>query len=244
MAAVSSSTPPKSSEEMKNLKITESTKSEEKEAVVTGSAEKSENEAESPSSSSSSSTKSEKKKRKKKNKKNKKKKMIILKSADGKEFEVEESIVLISETIKHLIEDGCDGNEVPIPLPNVTSDVLEKVIEFLKKHGPAMEYLYKPGGKIVKDEIDEEEFDKVVAKLMEFDKEFIDGLESDQVLFDLIFAANYLAIRNLMECTCQVVASKLREMTPEQVRAYLRIENDYSPEQEAKVRADNAWAFQ
>ncbi|KAI3836538.1 hypothetical protein MKX03_031404 [Papaver bracteatum] len=210
MAAVSSSTPPKSSEEMKDLKITESTKSEENEAVVTGSAEKSENEAESPSSSSSSSTKSEKK--------NKKKRMIILKK----------SIVMISETIKHFIEDGCDGNEVSIPLPNVTSDVLEKVIEFLKKH----------------DEINEEEFDKVVAKLMEFDQEFIAGLESDQILFDLIFAANYLSIRNLMECTCQVVANKLREMTPEQVRDYLRIENDYSPEQEAKVGADTAWAFQ
>ncbi|XP_026429511.1 SKP1-like protein 4 [Papaver somniferum] len=168
--------------------------------------------------------------------------MIVLKSADDKEFEVEESIVMLSETIKHMIEDDCAGDG--IPLPNVTSDVLEKVIEFLKKHGPAMEYLYGPDGKIVKDEIDEEEFNKVAAKLMQFDQEFIDGLESDQVLFDLIFAANYLGIRNLMECTCQVVAGKLREMTPEQVRAYLRIENDYSPEQEAKVRADNAWAFQ
>ncbi|KAI3996371.1 hypothetical protein MKX01_026839 [Papaver californicum] len=115
---------------------------------------------------------------------------------------------------------------------------------FLKKHGPAMEYLYGPGGEKVKEDIEEEKFDKVVAKLMEFDKEFIDGLESDQALFDLIFAANYLSIRNLMECTCQVVAVKIRDMTPDQVRDYLRIENDYTSKEEAKVRDDNAWAFQ
>ncbi|KAI3949294.1 hypothetical protein MKW98_023231 [Papaver atlanticum] len=166
--------------------------------------------------------------------------MIILKSADDKEFEVEESILMISKTLKHMIEDGCDGNEVPIPLPNVTGEVLEKVIVFLKRHAPAMEFLYGPAAK----DLEKEEFEKAAHDLMNFDTEFIKGIESDQMIFDLIFVGNYLAIKNLMDLTCEVVAQKMMKMTPDQVRDYLRIENDYTPEQEAEVRADNAWAFQ
>ncbi|KAF5786277.1 putative S-phase kinase-associated protein [Helianthus annuus] len=59
-------------------------------------------------------------------------KMIILKSSDGETFEVEESVTLESQTIKHMIED--DYADTTIPLPNVTSNILSKVIEYCKKH--------------------------------------------------------------------------------------------------------------
>ncbi|MCL7032992.1 hypothetical protein MKW94_019193 [Papaver nudicaule] len=149
-------------------------------------------------------------------------KMITLKSADNKTFTVEKSIVMISETIKHLVEDDCAENV--IPLANVTGNVLEKVIVFLKKHAPAMEYLEGP------EETTEEEDQKVIDGLTKFDEEFIKGLKTDQELFDLIFAGNYLAIRNLMELTCQTVAEKMRTMSPEKVKDYLMIENDYTPD--------------
>jgi hypothetical protein len=41
-----------------------------------------------------------------------------------------------SQTIKHMIEDDCADNE--IPLPNVTSKILAKVIEYCKKHVEAV----------------------------------------------------------------------------------------------------------
>ncbi|MCL7049251.1 hypothetical protein MKW94_011001 [Papaver nudicaule] len=164
------------------------------------------------------------------------KKMVTLKTGDNKTFVVERSVVLISETIKHLIEDDCA--EDVIPLENITGEVLEKVLVFLKKHAPAMKILFGPV------EPSDEEREEVADELMMWDTKFVDGLESDQMLFDLIFAANYLDISTLFELTCEVVARKIRDMSPEQIRDYLRIENDYSPEAEAKVRADNAWAFQ
>ncbi|CAI0413097.1 unnamed protein product [Linum tenue] len=37
-----------------------------------------------------------------------------------------------SQTIKHMIEDGCAGDGIPIP--NVTGAILAKVLEFCKKH--------------------------------------------------------------------------------------------------------------
>lgn len=59
-------------------------------------------------------------------------KKITLKSSDGEAFEVEEVVALESQTIKHMIEDDCADSV--IPLPNVTSKILAKVIEYCKKH--------------------------------------------------------------------------------------------------------------
>lgn len=57
---------------------------------------------------------------------------ITLKSSDGEAFDVDISVALESQTIKHMIEDDCADNG--IPLPNVTSKILSKVIEYCKKH--------------------------------------------------------------------------------------------------------------
>ena len=57
-------------------------------------------------------------------------KKVILKSSDGESFEVDESVATESQTIKHIIEDGYADNE--IPLPNVTSGILSRVIEYCK----------------------------------------------------------------------------------------------------------------
>ena len=57
---------------------------------------------------------------------------ITIKSSDGETFEVEEAVALQSQTIKHMIEDDCADSG--IPLPNVTSKILSKVIEYCKKH--------------------------------------------------------------------------------------------------------------
>ncbi|KAK8707886.1 hypothetical protein V6N13_058937 [Hibiscus sabdariffa] len=57
---------------------------------------------------------------------------IIKKSLDGENFEVDEVVALESQTIKHMIEDDCTDNV--IPLPNVTNKILSKVIQYCTKH--------------------------------------------------------------------------------------------------------------
>ncbi|KAI3885675.1 hypothetical protein MKX03_032051 [Papaver bracteatum] len=149
------------------------------------------------------------------------KKMIILKSSENEDFEVEESVALLAETIKHMIDDGCA--DTFIPLPNVSSKILAKVIEFLNEQGRG----------------DKEE-DKEL-------KEWNDKYTKDMnraTLFDVILAANYLSIKSLLDVTCKAVADMIKDMKVEEVREIFNIKNDFTPEEEAALRAEHAWAFE
>ncbi|XP_030950793.1 SKP1-like protein 1B [Quercus lobata] len=151
---------------------------------------------------------------------------ITLKSSDGETFEVEEAVALESQTIKHMIEDDCADNG--IPLPNVTSKILSKVIEYCKKH--------------VETPKAEDRVASTDEELKNWDLEFV---KVDQAtLFDLILAANYLNIKSLLDLTCQTVADMIKGKTPEEIRKTFNIKNDFTPEEEEEVRRENQWAFE
>ncbi|PIA28613.1 hypothetical protein AQUCO_06800047v1 [Aquilegia coerulea] len=149
-------------------------------------------------------------------------KMVTLNSSDGESFDVEEAVILQSQTIKHMIEDDCADNG--IPLPNVTAKILAKVIEYCKKHV-----------EVEGQSIEQEE-------LKSWDADFV---RVDQAtLFDLILAANYLNIKSLLDLTCQTVADMIKGKTPEEIRKTFNIKNDFTPEEEEEVRRENQWAFE
>ncbi|GLT86071.1 hypothetical protein SLE2022_042340 [Rubroshorea leprosula] len=151
-------------------------------------------------------------------------KKITLKSSDGETFEVEEAVAVMSQTINHMIEDGCADSV--IPLPNVTSKILSKVLEYCKKH---------VDGDADKDKAGDDE-------LKAWDAEFV---KVDQnTLFDLILAANFLNIKRLLDLTCETVADIIKGKTPEEIRKTFNIKNDFTPEEEEEVRKENQWAFE
>ncbi|KAL6531899.1 SKP1-like protein 1A [Orobanche minor] len=186
-------------------------------------------------------------------------KMILLKSSDGEIFEVEEGVAVQSQTIKHMIEDGCADSA--IPLPNVTSKILAKVIEYCKYHVDHVaeaksDAVYKTADEGLKDD-----------ELKNFDLEFVKV--DQETLFDVILgslrainisdklsndpnsnsskfsmAANYLDIKNLLDLMCDTVANMMRGKTPEEIRKTFHIKNDYTPEEEEEVRRENQWAFE
>ncbi|CAN8312667.1 unnamed protein product [Cochlearia groenlandica] len=161
-------------------------------------------------------------------------KKIILKSSDGESFEIDETVAKQSETIKHMIEDNCTGDG--IPLPNVTSLILAKVIEYCKKHTDAAAAAESECGFKGISGTNED------GELKAWDAEFV--TVDQPILFDLILAANYLNIQGLLDLTCKTVADMMRGKTPEQIREHFNIVNDYSPEEEAEVRKENQWAFE
>jgi len=149
----------------------------------------------------------------------------MLLSSDGESFQVEEAVAVQSQTIAHMIEDDCVANGVPIA--NVTGVILSKVIEYCKKH-------------VVSDSPTEESKDE----LKKWDAEFMKALEQSSTLFDVMLAANYLNIKDLLDLGCQTVADMITGKKPDEIRALLGIENDFTPEEEEEIRKENQWAFE
>eukprot|EP01083_Nonionella_stella_P272728 924970_1 len=75
----------------------------------------------------------------------------------------------------------------------------------------------------------------------EWDANFIDAF-ADHELFELILAAQYLEIKPLLDLGCAKVASEIKGKKPEEIRKRFGIVNDFSPEEEEAVRAENRWA--
>ncbi len=57
---------------------------------------------------------------------------VKLLSSDTQQFEVDEEVAFLSQTVKNLVEDA--GVDDAIPLPNVSGRILAKVIEYSKYH--------------------------------------------------------------------------------------------------------------
>ncbi|KYO20282.1 serine/threonine-protein phosphatase 2A catalytic subunit alpha isoform [Alligator mississippiensis] len=156
---------------------------------------------------------------------------IKLQSSDGEIFEVDVEIAKQSVTIKTMLEDlGMDdeGDDDPVPLPNVNAAILKKVIQWCTHHKddpPPPE--------------DDENKEKRTDDIPVWDQEF---LKVDQgTLFELILAANYLDIKGLLDVTCKTVANMIKGKTPEEIRKTFNIKNDFTEEEEAQVRKENQW---
>ncbi|GAU43528.1 hypothetical protein TSUD_98480 [Trifolium subterraneum] len=63
-------------------------------------------------------------------------------------------------------------------------------------------------------------------------------------MMELLLAANYLELSSLLQCLCQAIADRIKNKSPEFVRKVFNVENDYSPEEEAELRKEVAWAFE
>jgi S-phase kinase-associated protein 1 len=165
---------------------------------------------------------------------------VTLTSTEGECFEVTGKIACMSELVKTMIatdddagddESGgsSEAEDHEIPLPNVKAEVLAKVIEFCTKHvDEPMQPIEKP--------LKSAKMEQVVGK---WDAKFVDI--EQELLFELILAANYMDIKSLLDLTCAKVASMIKGKTPEQIRKTFNIVNDFTPEEEAKVREENKW---
>ncbi|KAI8324226.1 putative E3 ubiquitin ligase complex SCF subunit sconC [Martensiomyces pterosporus] len=155
--------------------------------------------------------------------------MVKLQSSDGKEFEVEKSVAIQSTLIKNLLED-LDDNDDPIPLPNVTGKVLEKVIEFCDHH--------KDDPPPLKDDYDD--VPKRSDDIEPWDERFIKV--DQELLFELLLASNYMDIRPLLDLGCKTVANMIRGKSAEEIRKQFNIVDDFTEEEREQIRKENEWA--
>eukprot|EP00996_Jenningsia_fusiforme_P004254 NODE_5067_length_722_cov_105.976226_g4704_i0.p1 GENE.NODE_5067_length_722_cov_105.976226_g4704_i0~~NODE_5067_length_722_cov_105.976226_g4704_i0.p1 ORF type:complete len:188 (-),score=43.03 NODE_5067_length_722_cov_105.976226_g4704_i0:97-660(-) len=164
---------------------------------------------------------------------------IVLQSNDTKpiEYSVLREAAKMSGLIKDMLEDQDSQEETVIPLPNVNGRTLKFVIQYIEHHyNNKAEPIEKPLKGKVEDVISE--FDRLFL----YTELIKDGDEKQhELLIDCIMAANFLNIKDMLDLTCAAVASMIKGKTPEQIRALFNIENDFTPEEEEKIREENRW---
>ncbi|GMR50697.1 hypothetical protein PMAYCL1PPCAC_20892 [Pristionchus mayeri] len=162
--------------------------------------------------------------------------LVKLQSSDGGEFSVEPKLARMSATVAGLMDamgmtEGEDeevyGKHV-VPLPNVTKDVLQKVIEWCEYHKDDEPFVEQPD--------DGREKDTTVP---EWDKNFF---EIDfKLLTEVMKAANYLDIRKLFIEISKTIANMIKCKTAQAIRDKFNIYCDLTKEEEEKIRKENSW---
>ncbi|KAJ9482804.1 E3 ubiquitin ligase complex SCF subunit [Penicillium thymicola] len=153
---------------------------------------------------------------------------ITLTSSDGVDISVERTTAERSVLIKNMLEDLGDSGEA-IPIPNVNEAVLKKVIEWCEHH--------KNDPPSASDDDDNR---RKTTDIDEWDQKF---MQVDQeMLFEIILAANYLDIKALLDVGCKTVANMIKGKSPEEIRKTFNIQNDFTPEEEDQIRRENEWA--
>ncbi|AEO69145.1 0085f8fa-fd9e-4c7a-bdfb-f8d6294d38f9 [Thermothielavioides terrestris] len=157
---------------------------------------------------------------------------VTLTSNDGTQIEVDRAVAERSILIKNLIDDLGESAVASdaIPIPNVNDAVLRKVLEWCEHHR----------NDPPQSADDENDNRKKTTDIDEWDQKF---MQVDQeMLFEIILAANYLDIKALLDVGCKTVANMIKGKSPEEIRKTFNITNDFTPEEEEQIRRENEWA--
>ncbi|KAJ8752532.1 hypothetical protein K2173_004820 [Erythroxylum novogranatense] len=154
--------------------------------------------------------------------------VISLKTADGEIFRVESTVAMEFGAVKAFYEDNetesWEDNLV-VPLPNADAEPLSHVIEYCSKQ---VQYRQEM---------------KSDAERDAFSSDFVKS-RSNEELKEMIMVANYLNVKDLLELLNQAVADRIENKSVEYVRSFFGIQNDFTPEEEARLRQENEWAFE
>ncbi|GFZ48050.1 E3 ubiquitin ligase complex SCF subunit sconC [Saitozyma sp. JCM 24511] len=161
-----------------------------------------------------------------------KKETIVLVTSDEEQYTVEKKVAERSVLIKSMMEDLGAHQDMQVPLPNVSSSVLVKVLQYCEHH--------KNDPLPAPDANDQDDARRKTAEIGEWDAKFIQV--DQEMLFEIILAANYLDIKPLLDVGCKTVANMIKGKTPEEIRKLFNITNDFTAEEEEQIRKENEWA--
>lgn len=150
-----------------------------------------------------------------------------------KQFKVSLEAAKMSLLFRDILGDS-EGKENIIPVPDTSSETLELVLEYMEHYvNRPVKTLERPLKHPIENLVDKWDLEFLHNKL-HIDK----GHAS---LFEVMQAANFLNINGLLDLTCGCVANMIRGKNAEQIREMFKIENDFTPGEEERIRTENGW---
>ena len=195
-------------------------------------------------------------------------KKLRLVSSEGEKFEVSKKVAVQSELVKTMAEGDKEENEIPLPnvKASVLRKVVEYMKYHVDNPAREIEKPLKSANMAeVVSQWDAGQsstrthsahsglppshallWSASVSRLFTcVDSLLVLSLRADfvdvdqEVLFELILAANYMDVKALLDLCCAKVASMMKGKTAEQIRKTFNIVNDFTPEEEAAIIAEN-----
>ena len=153
---------------------------------------------------------------------------VTVLTSDGQAMDMTRAAASMARTLEDLLNDL--GEDSPIPIPSVNAHIMRHVIEYAeyKVHNPNPA---KP--------TDPKELRRT-DDILPWDRDFIAALDQS-TLFDVIMAANYLSLQDLVDLGCKSVANMIKGKSVEELRETFHLKNEFTPEEEKKVREENEW---
>lgn len=151
--------------------------------------------------------------------------MVMLQSKDGVIFDVDRAVASRIGTIKEAM-DNCGDNDNPIPLPVISAGIMGRVLTYADhhKHDPVLS----------PEEEAAREKDCIIS---DWDTAF---LRVDQAtLFQLVVAANFLNMGELLRITTRTVANIIKGKTAEEMRTVFNIVDDFVDNEDDKENKEN-----
>ena len=168
---------------------------------------------------------------------------ILLVSNDGQGFHVTREALRYSNLIRTMLNDDeddedsdCDCTGESIPITNVDGKTLALVVRWMTYHVENKDVYTGGRPNIPKPLLSS----NLSHFLCEWDTAFLTSMENE-MLFNMVIAANYLDVPILLDICCAAVASKLTGKSAEEIRQEFNIVNDFTPEEEEAVIGETEW---
>ena len=144
---------------------------------------------------------------------------ITLLTNNGGSFPISEETAKLFKTTEAVLAQLGPEQRRDIPLPEVSSEVLEMILEFAKANLEGKEF-------------------GTSDLLALINKVNADRKISRENLISVVTGSNYLEYAKLLDVSTSCVADTLRGKTAQQIREEFNIVNDFDPEEEAALRKE------
>ncbi|KAI0149767.1 E3 ubiquitin ligase SCF complex, Skp subunit [Hypoxylon sp. NC0597] len=187
---------------------------------------------------------------------------LTLQAEDGQCLTISREAAKKSQLFTDLMEDLAEEEtELPIPI-QADKETLEKVVQWCQIQVQHEDEEAKRTAKEANEEANDKDVvdasasstdsdpdgpyvtpaDHAITVIPSWAKGFFAELSRDET-FAVITAANFLDIPLLLEYSAKHIANNIKGMSTEQMREFFNIENDFSPEEEERIRRECEWAM-
>eukprot|EP00756_Hemistasia_phaeocysticola_P042948 Hpha_TRINITY_DN16998_c2_g5::TRINITY_DN16998_c2_g5_i1::g.56266::m.56266/K03094/SKP1, CBF3D; S-phase kinase-associated protein 1 len=162
---------------------------------------------------------------------------IVLDTKDNKKFEVDRDAIKMSRLVHDLLSDAEEGGECTMPLPEVDSDTLNCIWDYMEHYkGQEPEKLEKPLKDELKNLVPDWDWRYVNNTLLENGDE-----RKHEKLFLTLKGANFMNIEPLRDLCCAAIANMLRGKNETEILELFGITEPFTAEEEEKLYQEYEW---